>query len=95
MRVQQQFKEEKAQLEAKHQKQVDQLNKELTDKIHTMQEITMQMAMSKQLVHETGAEADKLRGEIKKVEKAKAEAENQVKTMTMVLEKTATDSMMF
>ena len=60
-----------------------------------MQEITMQMAMSKQLVHETANEAEKLRGDIKKVEKAKSEAENQVKQMTMVLEKTATDSMMF
>jgi predicted DNA-binding protein YlxM (UPF0122 family) len=52
------------------------LTKELAGKDQTMQEITMQMAMSKQAVHEKGAEADKLREDIKKVEKAKVEAEN-------------------
>ena len=55
----------------------------------------MQMGMSKQSEHEQKNEINKLKDDIKKVEKAKADLENQLKVMEMVLAKNAEMIIMF
>ena len=53
------------------------------------------MAMTKQSEHEQKNEINKLKEDIKKVEKAKADLDNQLKGMEMVLAKNAEMIIMF
>lgn len=89
IRIQQQFKEEKAQIEAKFQKQIDGMQKEAADRNMMMQEISKQMGVGKQSEQEKQAEIDKLKGDVKKMEKDKTELEKQIVGLTMLVQKDA------
>ena len=52
-----------------------------------MQEITMQMGLAKQSEHEKQNEVDKLKADVKKLEKAKADCEAGMLGLTMQVQK--------
>lgn len=65
------------------------MQKEAADRNMMMQEISKQMGVGKQSEQEKQAEIDKLKGDVKKMEKDKTELEKQIVGLTMLVQKDA------